>query len=242
VPHYPNTGRYTFQVILYSNGAIKFQYKDMGNGGSLTSATVGINRDAQAGLQIAYNQPYVTDHLAVLITRGGGTQSWLSVDCSAPFTVAPGASHQCVITANAAQLNAGTYRGTIRIRSDDPDEPEVTVTVNLTVEAPIFQALSNGSKLQITKINVYPNPATDTNSVHFSLEGVGIARIRIQIFALNGKLVYDSGLVENGFVWHLQNDQGETLANGVYLYIVYVEGIDGTTHKIGKLGKLCILR
>ena len=245
VPKYYNSGSYTFEAILYADGNIKFQYQDMGNGGPLNSATVGINRDAGAGLQVAYNQSYVVDGLAVLITGDGIVTdcNWLSVSCAAPFDVAPGGSRRCVLTANAAQLDRGTYCCTIAIRSNDPDEPTVTVTVNLSVDtSAAAESTYKAQSLWIEGVHVYPNPATDTNSVHFEVEGDGIARIRVQIFSLSGRCVFDSGFVANNFVWHLQNSSGETLANGVYLYVVDVEGVLGGIQRAERLGKICLLR
>jgi hypothetical protein len=64
-----STDRYTFQVILYEDGRIKYQYQDMlGGGYGVTSATVGIEAPAGTdGLTVAYNEPYVENGLAVLI-------------------------------------------------------------------------------------------------------------------------------------------------------------------------------
>jgi len=63
-------GSLTFQVILHADGDILFQYERMD--GTLDSATIGLeNADSTAGLEIAYNEPYVEDGLAVLISRDG---------------------------------------------------------------------------------------------------------------------------------------------------------------------------
>ncbi|HBZ01057.1 MAG TPA: hypothetical protein DEO84_07030, partial [candidate division Zixibacteria bacterium] len=52
--HYPNTGIYTFEVILTSNNGIVFQYQQLN--GTLDSHTIGIeNSSGSAGLQYIYN-------------------------------------------------------------------------------------------------------------------------------------------------------------------------------------------
>ncbi len=57
---------YTFQAILHANGEIVFQYQALGS--QVDSATVGIqNGDGTVGLNIAYNEAYVHEGLAVLI-------------------------------------------------------------------------------------------------------------------------------------------------------------------------------
>jgi len=67
VPRYSSGGPYTFQAILTPDGVITLQYLTM-LGTRLDEATIGIqNADASQGLQVAYNQDYVHDALAVRI-------------------------------------------------------------------------------------------------------------------------------------------------------------------------------
>ncbi len=64
VPHFPATGSYTFQAVLYRDGRIRFQYERMD--GDVDSATVGIqNETGEQALLLVYNAPFVHDHLAV---------------------------------------------------------------------------------------------------------------------------------------------------------------------------------
>jgi hypothetical protein len=128
VPHYYDSGSYTFEAILYPTGQILFQYLSMV--GTLNSATIGIeNADASDGLQVAYNQNYVHDALAVRIYRG-----WLQVSPSSGI-VEPGGETQISVFADASFLEAGTYQGTISISSNDPDESVVDVPVTFYVGA-----------------------------------------------------------------------------------------------------------
>jgi len=74
-----------------------------------------------------------------------------------------------------------------------------------------------------------PNPIRDVHTTTFSVKGIGIEAIMVQIFDLSGRLVFDSGWQPNDYDWHLQSDTGETLANGVYLYVVTARGRYGET-------------
>ena len=66
IPHYYDEGSYTFEVILHSDGSIVYQYDELN--GILDSATIGVeNANGTEGVQIAYNQNYVHDQLAVSI-------------------------------------------------------------------------------------------------------------------------------------------------------------------------------
>ncbi|MDH7505691.1 MAG: S8 family serine peptidase [Candidatus Acetothermia bacterium] len=75
-------------------------------------------------------------------------------------------------------------------------------------------------------------------AVEFHLEGQGIAAIRLRLFNLAGRRLYDSGWVENGL---LLIGRGEApLANGVYLYALTVRGPGGRESQ--RLGKAVLLR
>jgi hypothetical protein len=73
VPHYPNLGRATFQVVLYEqSGEILFQYKDVFFGSSLhdygASASIGIeDRYGINGLNYSFEEPVLEDGTAILI-------------------------------------------------------------------------------------------------------------------------------------------------------------------------------
>ncbi len=71
VPHYSGgsegPGPYTFEVILNKDGKILFQYKSVLD--PLTSNTIGIENSAGTdGLQLVYNNTYVKNNLAVMIS------------------------------------------------------------------------------------------------------------------------------------------------------------------------------
>jgi hypothetical protein len=66
VPHYSSSGSFTFEIILTSDDAVHCQYQSMGNGYPTNEATIGIQNDTKTiGLQVAYNQNYVHNELAV---------------------------------------------------------------------------------------------------------------------------------------------------------------------------------
>ncbi|RLC54930.1 MAG: hypothetical protein DRH89_08730 [Candidatus Cloacimonadota bacterium] len=67
VINWNESGTYDFQIIIYPTGEIIFQYNEMT--GTLNSATIGIqNAPGSDGLQVAYNEYYIQDELAVLFS------------------------------------------------------------------------------------------------------------------------------------------------------------------------------
>jgi|GEM_PF-2205218 len=71
VPNYDG-GSMTFEVILKPDGEILFQYKELV--GTVDSATVGVeNNNGTKGLEIAYNETYLKDELAISISPSDET-------------------------------------------------------------------------------------------------------------------------------------------------------------------------
>ena len=91
----------------------------------------------------------------------------------------------------------------------------------------------------VSVLNI-PNPVRDVNTTTFSVRGIGVERIKIQIFDLDENLIYEREVPGNQLVWHTVNNYGEYLANGVYFYraLVKIGGKWITT----KFQKLVILR
>lgn len=80
------------------------------------------------------------------------------------------------------------------------------------------------------------------NGVEFAIDGQGISSAQLEVFDLRGRNVFDSGEVQgNTFTWSLQNNAGQWLANGVYLYVVRVRGFNGEEY-MSEVRKLVILR
>ena len=139
VPHYYNSGSYTFEAILYPDGEILFQYQNMN--GELASATIGIeNSNASDGLQVVYNASYVHNNLALLITTN---QGWLSEDPRSGF-LDPGESTVVNAIIDATDLENGVYTADIIILSNDPDEDSIVIPVTLTVGISYIAGDANG--------------------------------------------------------------------------------------------------
>jgi subtilisin family serine protease len=128
VPHYSTGGNYTFEIILYPDGMILYQYLSMGD--PTNSATVGIQNAARDdGLEVVFNSDYIHDNLAVKIAK---MPQWVDV---APTSgrVYGGSSLDVSVAFDATGLLGGDYDASIFIASNDPDEDPVTVPVSLHV-------------------------------------------------------------------------------------------------------------
>ena len=105
-------------MVLHSGGKVEFYYHNMT--GTLNSATVGIeNHDGTIGTQVAFNQNYVKNNLAVVIQKG---VDWLSMS---PKTgsVAPGDSMKVYADVNSTGLIGGLYKAKALIEHNIPLTP-----------------------------------------------------------------------------------------------------------------------
>jgi subtilisin family serine protease len=128
VPHYTSGGPYTFEVMLYPNGDIVYQYLTVTD--PTNSVTVGTQNDAKTdGLQVVYNADYVHDNLAVRISK---LPQWVTVT-PVSGTVNAGESTPLTVAFDSEGLLGGYFHANVVVNSNDPDEPTTTVPVTLHV-------------------------------------------------------------------------------------------------------------
>ena len=111
----------TFQIILFDNGTILLQYKNV-DSTIATSSTVGVEGpDGTTGLQIIFNTAFLTNELAITITP--------------PIigSIEPGDTDLISYTLDATNLLPGNYEDSFVISSNDPATPELVVPVSLEV-------------------------------------------------------------------------------------------------------------
>jgi len=87
----------------------------------------------------------------------------------------------------------------------------------------------------------YPNPITDVNTTTFRVKSaLPVETLRVEIYDMAGRLVYEDEGSGSELVWHTENELGEYLANGVYLYRLYAL-VDGEW-ALSEVKKLAIYR
>ena len=119
-------GPFTFEAILYPSGAIVYQYLLMGP--PTNSGTIGIqNAKKNDGLTVLFNADYLRDRMAIRISA---SPPWLGV-ADRFGSVESGGSATVGVTFDARGLAAGSYPGTLRIQTNDPDHPESLIPVLL---------------------------------------------------------------------------------------------------------------
>lgn len=125
---YSASGKFTYQVVLYSSGKILVYYKQLT--GDLVSSTVGIeNHNGSDGLQVAYGASYLKNNLAV---KYSSEPDWLTTGALSG-TITTGHSANLELTFNTEDLPLGVYTMDVEISSNDPVNPLKVVPVTMLI-------------------------------------------------------------------------------------------------------------
>jgi subtilisin family serine protease len=217
VPHFYNDGSYTFEVILTASGDIQYQYQALQ--GDLASNTIGIeNSDGTIGLQVAYNQGYAVDGLAVLITI---PLMWLDADPLSGL-IMPNSSADIDVIFDATELEVDTYTGYLEILSNDPHQQTLIVPCTLTVTPQT--SVDDDTEAIPREFGLdqnYPNPFNPSTRIGFALPEQ--SEVNLVIYDLLGRQVRNlySGELQAGYqlvAWDGTNDEGDSMPSGVYFY------------------------
>ena len=131
VVHYSSGGPYTFEILIYPDGRIVFQYLNMQS--SLNSATVGIQNEVGTdGLEIAFNTSYIHDNLAVLIATH---IPWIQFTHENPLQPVPQDSTISIpvlFNARDIDVNSVLYANIVII-SNDSANPSIVIPVEMSV-------------------------------------------------------------------------------------------------------------
>ena len=122
------------QAILYKNGKIKIQYKDIDAGFLTSSATIGLqSSDQSLGLQVSYNSSYIHNDLALMFSLPAD----FIIDVQPPFgTVAEGESQDITITYDSQDYEPGDYTQELFLESNDPNNMEYIINNTMHVYMP----------------------------------------------------------------------------------------------------------
>ncbi|MCC7158702.1 MAG: type IX secretion system sortase PorU [Ignavibacteria bacterium] len=133
--------------------------------------------------------------------------------------------------------NIAIGRHTLKLKAWD--------TYNNSSENTIEFDVSSGGVLQVTNVYNFPNPFKDNTAFTFQHNYPTNINIKIKVYTVAGRLIkqIERQNIADKFVmidWDGKDEDGETLGNGVYIYRLVVESIDGSS--ITNTGKLAVLK
>jgi uncharacterized repeat protein (TIGR01451 family) len=192
------------------------------------SFTVTVSVDAKDGISgLLLSQALPAGWSAKPIQMSGAyfkasETKWLWLNAKGTVSV----SYEVTVPATAAP---GVYTIAGRVKAAVPGiESELQPLTVEVLGAPVA--------LAVKAITLSQQPVR-TGGAYFVVEGVGIAQTTVRVFSMTGKLVFSQTAQGNVVPFSAAAE----LANGVYLYVVTVQGADGQT-VTSKLAKLVVLR
>ncbi len=202
---------YTFQVILYSDGRILFQYEDMQ--GPVASMITGIqNGTGEIASQVAYCDNYAYSGLATLIQM-----PWLYAE-PASGTVPAGSQITVDINLDATSLDPRIYQGNLYIASNDVNialDP-ISVPVTLDLQTGIFDDHGNELPTSYNLAHNYPNPFNAQTLIEFALPHD--SDVELVIYNMLGQEVDNLVSGRLGAGRHSAIWDASDVSSGIYFY------------------------
>ncbi|MEO6696246.1 MAG: T9SS type A sorting domain-containing protein [Ignavibacteria bacterium] len=214
-PHYdpPAGGPYTFEVIIYNDGRIFYQYLNMN--APLNTHTIGTeNTGGTIGLQIVFdNASYMHNNLAIKIEKG---LSWVDVVPS-NGTIAPSGNQTVAVNFNSTGLMPNSsYVGNLTIGTNDPVTPAKVVRIRLNVGPVGIGEQLTGIPTEFALNQNYPNPFNPSTRISYALPKEGF--VTIKIFDILGKEVMTL-VNENKVAGYYDAEfNAANFASGMYFY------------------------
>lgn len=167
-PNFGGTGTVTFQVVMFTDGIILFNYADVSTASFLGSATIGIeNQDGTDGAEVAFNTPFAEDNFTIQFLPPAA--SFITDVSPTSGTLAPGAEQTVTVTVDATGFEPGVFTEDLTVTSNSEDTGSSTTTFELTVTddaigAVIETAPANGDTIDFGVVNVGES-ATETVTI-----------------------------------------------------------------------------
>ena len=100
--------------------------------------------------------------------------------------------------------------------------------------------LNVSDDFKLTDLQNYPNPAKSNTAFLFNLVGSKPpSSCKIKIYTVAGRLIktlnFNGNIGINQIFWNCLDEDGDSIANGVYLYKLIIEGEGGSQTGIQKL-------
>jgi hypothetical protein len=233
-------GPYTFQTIIFKNGNIVLQYKNLTN--LENSYTIGMqNHAADDGFHVAFNESYLHDLMAILITK----RSWISLN-PVGGTIAPGLHTDIIVSLNSKNFPFGDFWASVEIFSNDPQAGHLVIPIHMKVDS-ILTAIADLQELpkDYQLFQNYPNPFNPTTTIRYGLKHA--SDVNLKIYNLLGQEVRTlfSARQEAGYqslVWDGRDNNGIPVASGIYIYQLTANPATGTGQSFMSTRKMILMK
>lgn len=155
-PTYFDNSTYNFQIVMYKNGQIKFNYNLMN--GDYSSATIGIqNSSGSSGLMMAYNSSYAADNLTTVISKA---PQWVGLNDIGTLVVSgeiiEGFSESLSLVIENNQLQDDIYTAYLNIGSNASESISLPVEL-LNIDSGLLGDINNDNTINVSDVVVAVN-------------------------------------------------------------------------------------
>ena len=117
---------------------------------------------------------------------------------------------------------------------------------NYSAHEAYFTVVAADGGIAIRDVYNYPNPFSSNTTFTFQHNIAGAINVKIKVYTIAGRLIkqIEQNDLLNKFIrmdWDGRDEDGNSIANGTYLYKMIVESSDGQS-KESVLGKLAVIR
>lgn len=148
-------------------------------------------------------------------------QNWLTIGTTIG-SLQSGESQDIPITVDPASLSPNTlYEAELKILSNDPNTPELTVPVEIFISSPSGLVKNDQTPTQLALYRNYPNPFNPTTTISFDLPRS--MKVQLEIFNILGQKVFtlvNENLMPGSYqyIWYSRNEKNQPLPSGIYFY------------------------
>ncbi|HEX7401559.1 MAG TPA: type IX secretion system sortase PorU, partial [candidate division Zixibacteria bacterium] len=160
------------------------------------------------------------------------------IDLSSDFEYQPGSYQRGGLVYQFAGLSPGEHN--LSIKAWDNANNSSLLSVNVKVSA--------RRELLLTEVMNYPNPFSQETNFYYQLSS-DAEKVEVKIFTLAGRLIRQIPFasaqagINYSTVWDGRDQEGDAVANGVYIYKITAEGtLNGKREKTEVLGKAVVVR
>ncbi|MFN2373384.1 MAG: T9SS type A sorting domain-containing protein [Cyclonatronaceae bacterium] len=153
------------------------------------------------------------DNVKVAVPHTGF--SWLSSDVYAG-NIQPGNNGSINLTFGGADVDPGTYTGTLIIRTNDENADVTKIPVTYTMDSVVSVDLDTGLPKKFTLEQNYPNPFNPSTEIRYTLPVDG--RVNLEIFSITGQKIVTLMDDVKPAGTHTISFNASGLASGLYLY------------------------
>lgn len=133
-----------------------------------------------------------------------------------------------------------TYDANANDRIDRPEFNEIVADWNAgrlsdRVVQKAYDLYRSGEALGGASVRPLLSVSQGQRRATFAVNGLSADQVTVRIYGLSGHLVYAGRTSGPELVWRLQNQQGQPVANGVYLYVIEADTQQGQQRRVGRM-------